>query len=130
MDQHALKRYSTPRLPNNLIPKLKDLDWDHDDKGKGGSRKDIFYDPKSGKMYQLPKSGKGEPEEIDYNFKNLLNPTFSTPPAGGINPNTAVKVGIGTAIGIALYEAGKWTLAAFLAPETGGGSLVLAASTP
>jgi RHS repeat-associated protein len=118
------------KLPDNLIPKLKELNWDHDDKGKGGSRKDIFYDPKTGKMYELPKSGKGEPQEIDYNFKDLLKQTISTPPVGGINPNTAVKVGVGTAIGIFIYETGKWTLATFLAPETGGGSLVLAASTP
>jgi hypothetical protein len=46
------------------------------------------------------------------------------------NIENGTKVGVGVTIGIGVYETAKWGVAAFLAPETFGGSLAGAAAIP
>lgn len=46
------------------------------------------------------------------------------------NIGNATKIGMGAVIAIGAYETVKWGVAAFLAPETLGGSLGVAAATP
>jgi len=114
------------------------FDWNHRQKGDHGGQTDLYKD-KQGNVYQKPKGGNGFGEPIGINLNNLpfSSPAGSAPPAGGIppssggiNPNTVIKTGIWITIGIGTYEVGKWALATFLAPETGGLSLVAAGATP
>ena len=46
------------------------------------------------------------------------------------NVGNTTKIGVGAIIAIGAYETAKWGVAAFFAPETLGGSLGIAGSTP
>jgi hypothetical protein len=102
------------KLTPGEIEKLKEKGvWDHHDKDFG-SRFDLYKD-KKGNVYEKPKGGLGPGDPIGINLNNL---------------STAVKTGIGVAIGIGIYEGVKWIAATILAPETGGISWGIAAGTP
>ena len=61
------------RLTPQDIEKLKRNEWDHSDKGKGGGKTDLWYDPKSGKIYQKNKQGVGPGEPTGFNMRDIRN---------------------------------------------------------
>jgi hypothetical protein len=117
------------KLTPGEIDILKKHGWDYSQKPRGSGGQVDLYKDRKGNVYEKPKGGDGYGEPIGINLNNLI-PNFSTPPAGGISPTTMVKAGVGTAIGIGLYEFGKWAIATVLAPETGGASFGVAAVLP
>lgn len=67
-----------PKQDKKLTPQeieaLKRKGWDHKDKGRsGGGKKDLWYDPKTGDIYEKPKSGIGPGEPIDWNIRDVRN---------------------------------------------------------
>ena len=103
-----------------------------------------YKPPKSGPQWIRNPNGKGMgwldkkgnvwvPD--DHNGTHATHWDVQDEKGGGYTPvypavSTAVKVDTGVIVGVALYEIGKWGLAIFLAPETLGGSLVVAGATP
>ncbi len=61
---------------------------------------------------------------------NDLPVSSPVPNSNRNNLNNAAKVGTGVVVGIGLYEVAKWGIAAAFAPETAGGSLVVAGAAP
>ena len=53
-----------------------------EDKGKNGAggKKDLWYDPKTGEIYEKPKNGTGPGEPTGWNIKDVRNG-----PSGGNN---------------------------------------------
>ena len=61
------------KLTPQDIEKLKKNGWDHSDKGKGGGKKDLWYDPKSGNIYEKNKQGVGAGESTGFNMRDIRN---------------------------------------------------------
>jgi RHS repeat-associated protein len=104
-----------------------------DDKLKGGKQKDRDkdikqYPPEFQKWYHReykPKVNPGRnatPEELEDAFKDWNN-------EGRPVVKIVERAGFWTLLGIGAYETFKWGAAILLAPETGGGSLVVAGAT-
>ena len=71
----------------------------------------------------------------DHNGTHAPHWDVQDPKGGGYTPvypsvETTVTVGVGAVIGIVIWETVKWSGAVLAAPETFGGSLVLAGATP
>lgn|GEM_PF-5549775 len=73
--------------------------WDHRDKGDGGGKRDLYYDPETGEIYEKPKGGQSPVEPIHLNVHDL---------------STAVVVG-GAAI--VTWEVVKWVIGIAGFPE-------------
>ena len=124
-----------------------------------GGQTDLYYDPKTGIIYQKPKGGKGYGEPVGWNINELWSngnapitrspmssPEWSTAvPTHPVSPLTATtipaansvvtqnNINKGTAIvvgGIVAWELLKWTVAITTAPATAGASVAIALSTP
>ena len=83
-----------------LVP--HDHDW-HDD-GNGNMREDKEFQP--------------------------VNPGFAAPGSKKSNADTDLIITGGIAVGLIIYEGGKWLIAVLTAAPTGGGSLAVAALVP
>jgi len=85
------------KLSDSQIKALKKLGWKHRDKNQGshGGQVDVYYDPKTGQMYEKPKgSGRDvEGEAIDYNFKDLNNfsSTYMDNYIAGLSPGLSIS---------------------------------------
>ena len=87
------------KLTPQDIEALKKAGWDHSDKGKSGGKKDLWYDPKTGEIYEKPKNGKGPGEPIGWNIHDVRNDHSNNYVKPGDSPgnnstiNTGVRVG-------------------------------------
>jgi len=81
------------KMTPSLIDLLEKAGWDHSEKGDGAGKRDLWYDPKTGEIYEKNKGGNGEGEPIGWNLKEVPGSGYSpTPNATGVSePNVIIK---------------------------------------
>jgi RHS repeat-associated protein len=106
------------KLSPQDIKNLEDMGYDHRDKGvngKGGGKKDLYYDPKTGEIYEKPKGNKGPGNPIGFNIRDVRN-NYSAPPTDMKRDNkkpSPVVVGAGVATVIITAVETYWWMVLF-----------------